>query len=122
MQARMADVAHALMRAASRLISTLVLCLRLAAFEHHGLVRFGGLPLPGAWVTATQGSKTIGTITDQQGAYAFADLPEGAWTIQVEMQCFATMKQEIKITANSPAAEWNLKLLPMGEIQAAAGP
>jgi hypothetical protein len=103
-------------------IVALLACLQLSASEHRGQVNFGGLPVPGATVTATQGAKTMGTITDQQGAYAFADLPDGAWTIKVEMQCFATIKQEINIAPNAPAAEWNLKLLPLTEIQAAAGP
>src|SRR5690349_2162926 len=39
----------------------------LAASEHHGQVQFGGLPVPGATVTATQGDKQFTAITDSQG-------------------------------------------------------
>src|SRR6516225_6932477 len=57
----------------------------LPAAERHGQVKFGGLPLPGATVTAQQGDKKITAITDPGGHYSFPDLPDGAWTIQVEM-------------------------------------
>ena len=60
----------------------------LAASEHHGIVKFGGLPVPGATVTAVQGEKKLVAVTDQQGAYSFADLADGVWNLQVEMLCF----------------------------------
>ncbi len=104
------------------LILALLSVFALAASEHHGLVRFGGLPVPGATVTATQGDKKFVTITDPQGFYSFADLPDGIWTIQVDMLCFAPMKREIGVMASAPAAEWDLKLQPFDEIKAAAPP
>jgi uncharacterized GH25 family protein len=63
-------------------------CLSLSALtaaEHHGQVAFGGLPLPGATVTAIQGGRNFTAVTDQQGLYSFPDLPDGVWTIRVEM-------------------------------------
>src|SRR6266852_4804664 len=71
----------------------------LLAAEQHGFVKFGGLPLPGATVTASQAEKKLIAITDQQGVYSFADLPDGVWTIQVEMLCFVPIKQNITIAA-----------------------
>ena len=95
----------------------------LAAAEHHGQVKFGGLPLPGATVTAVQGEKKLDAVTDQQGAYTFPDLPDGVWSIQVEMLCFSPLKREVTIAPGaSPEADWELKLLPIDEIKAAAGP
>src|SRR5260370_1598758 len=94
----------------------------LVAAEEHGLVKFGGLPVPGATITTSQADKKLVAITDQQGAYSFADLPDGVWTIQVEMLCFAPIKQDVTIAAGSPTPEWELKLLPLDEIKAAAGP
>ena len=42
---------------------------RLAlASEYHGRVTFGGLPVPGATVTATQGSQKVVAVSDQQGS------------------------------------------------------
>ena len=86
--------------------------------EYHGQVTFGGLPAPGATVTATQGGKQLVTITDQQGLYSFPDLADGKWTIEVEMTGFAIIKQEIVIGPNTPAGKWELKLLPLDQIKA----
>jgi hypothetical protein len=87
-----------------------------AASEHDGQVTFGGLPLPGATVTASQGDKQSVTSTDPQGLYKLADLTDGVWTIRVEMLGFSTLTQEITISADSPASAWELKLRPFAEI------
>jgi hypothetical protein len=94
---------------------------QLAAAEHYGQVKFGGLPVPGATITVVQGEEKLVTITDAQGNYAFADLPDGVWTIQVEMLCFAPMKQELTMGVGAPGAQWELKLLPLNEINAETG-
>src|ERR1017187_4181182 len=99
-----------------------VACSLLTASEHHGVVKFGGLAVPGATVTATQGDKKLVAITDPQGIYTFAELADGVWNLQVEMLCFATLKNEVAIAPNAPSPEWELKLLPLDEIKAAAPP
>lgn len=96
----------------------------LGATDERGIVKFGGLPLPGATVTASRGDKKVVTSTDAQGAYSL-DLTDGTWTIQVEMQCFAPLQREVTVAAGgagekSPPQEWELKLLPIEEIRAAA--
>ena len=94
---------------------------RLAlASEYHGQVTFGGLPVPGATITATQGNQKLVAISDQQGNYSFADLADGAWKIEVEMQCFSTIEQTVTIAPNMPAAAWELKLLSLDQIMAKA--
>ena len=90
------------------------------ASEYHGQVTFGALPVPGATITATQGDKKFVAISDPQGTYSFADLADGAWKIEVEMQCFSTVEQTITITPNLPAAKWELKLLSLDQIVAKA--
>src|ERR1019366_6227519 len=97
-------------------------CTLLPASEHHGVVKFGGLAVPGATVTTTQGDKKQVAITDPRGVYTFADLADGVWNLQVEMLCFATLKNEVAIAPNAPSPEWELKLLPLDEIKAAAPP
>src|ERR1019366_1871338 len=97
-------------------------CALLTASEHHGIVRFGGMAVPGATVTATQGEKKLVAVTDPQGTYTFADLADGVWNLQVEMLCFTTLKKEVAIAPNAPSPEWELKLLPFDEIKAAAPP
>src|SRR5579863_7203635 len=49
----------------------LLAALPVAAAEHHGQVTFGGLPLPGATVTLTQGDKKMTAVTDAEGVYSF---------------------------------------------------
>ena len=93
-----------------------------AASEYRGEVTFGGLPLPGATITAMQGDKKIAAVTNQQGFYSFPDLTDGTWIIKVEMQCFSTIQQEVTIGPNTPGAKWELKLLPLDQIKAAIKP
>jgi hypothetical protein len=93
-----------------------------AAAEYHGLVTFGALPVPGATVTVTQGERKLTAVTDQQGAYSFPALGDGPATIEVEMQCFATIKQDVVIGPNTQAATWELQLLPLDQIKGQAAP
>src|SRR5271157_870917 len=89
----------------------------LAASEHHGVVKFGSVPVPGATVTAMQEDKKAVAVTDMTGAYSFPDLADGVWKIQVEMLCFATATKEVGVAPNAPGAEWELKLLSLDEIK-----
>ena len=92
--------------------------LILLASEHHGQVTFGGLPIPGVAVTATQGDKKVTAITDGMGIYSFPDLADGTWSVQVEMSGFAPLKQDITVAPGGAAATWELKLKSLSEIQA----
>ncbi|HEX3968720.1 MAG TPA: carboxypeptidase regulatory-like domain-containing protein [Edaphobacter sp.] len=88
------------------------------ASESHGQVTFQGLPVPGVTITAAQGSQRFVAISDQQGGYSFADLPDGTWTIVVAMQCFSTIEQTVTIAPNLPSMKWELKLLSLDQIMA----
>src|SRR3974377_1154233 len=88
-----------------RCAPAVLLAAVLSASEHHGLVRFGGLPVPGATVTATQGDKTQVAITDPEGAYSFSDLADGTWTIQIEMPGFTPIKQDVGILPEAPSPQ-----------------
>ena len=106
-------------------IALIGLCLvlrPLAASEHHGIVKFGGLPLPGATVTASQGDKKFTAVADTAGAYAFPDLPDGVWTIQVEMLCFTTLTKEVAVAPDAPSPEWEMKLQTLEEMKTTAAP
>lgn len=93
-----------------------------AATPHTGQVTFGGLPVPGATVTASQGEKQFATTTDQQGVFRLADLTDGVWSIRVEMQGFMTLMQDVTVAASAPSSMWELKLLPFEEIARNAPP
>ena len=94
----------------------------LAASEHHGQITFGGLPVPGATITASQGDKSVAVISDPEGKYSFPDLADGVWTMQVEMLCFETAKREVTVAASAAGQDWELKLLPMDQIKATEPP
>ena len=76
---------------AARLTLLALACHAPVAFaaEHHGRVLFGGVPVPGATVTAVHGASTLSTVTDSQGVFQFADLPDGEWKLRVDLQGFA---------------------------------
>jgi trimeric autotransporter adhesin len=102
------------------LVAALTCSKPVWASEYHGQVTFGGLPVPGATIKATQGSQTFVAISDQQGSYSFADLADGTWKIEVGMQCFSPIDQTVTIAPNGAAAKWELKLLSLDQIVAEA--
>jgi trimeric autotransporter adhesin len=99
-------------------IACLIASNLAAASEYGGQVTFRGFPVPGATVTATQGDKKFVSITDQQGLFSFSDLTDGTWTMEVEMQGFATIEQEVLIAPDAAAAKWELSMLPLDQIKA----
>jgi hypothetical protein len=92
------------------------------ASENHGQVTFNGSPVPGATITATQGSKVFVALSNDDGSYAFPDLPDGTWKISISMTDFATVEQVITVSPATPSIKWELKLLPLAEILAHATP
>src|SRR5258708_9783693 len=78
-----------------RLIICYLAALTLTAAEHHGQVKFDGLPVPGVTVTASQGDKKFAAITDTDGKDSFPDLADGNCTIQVDMLCFTAITPEL---------------------------
>src|ERR1700744_1313666 len=104
----------------SLLCALMWLCVLTAAFarEYHGIVTFGGFPVPGETITATQGANTHTAVSDPGGLYPFDDLPDGSWTIDVEMQCFQTIHTQITIAPDTPAGKWELALLAANQLMA----
>ena len=75
-------------------------CLSVAcllASEHHGWVKSGGVPVPGATITATQGDKSFVTSTDDSGAYSFPNLPDGIWSLRISMLGFSPVARDIGV-------------------------
>ncbi len=87
-----------------------------AASSYHGQVTFGGLPLPGATVTVTQGAKKLSTVSEQGGNYNFPDLTDGLWKVEIQMLCFSNLHGEVTVASSTPAGEWELTLLPLDQI------
>ena len=108
----------------TRSLIAVLLCLSTSAFarasEYFGHVTFGGLPVPGATITATQGTKTIRVTSDEGGVFRFDDLPDGQWKIEVKMLCFETIDADVTIASKMSATKYELKLLPADELRALA--
>ena len=108
------------------LARTLLLCLlswgaaleRARATEYYGQVTFGGVPVPGATVTATQGSKTVSALTDERGLFRFADLADGAWNIEIKLQFFETLRSDVTVAAHATPGAFELKALSLDDLTA----
>ena len=98
----------------------LILLLAVAsvcAGEYRGQVTFNGSGVPGAVVKASSGDQQYAAITDGRGDFVFAELPDGLWNIQVEMQAFSPILQEVAIGPETGAGQWELHLLSLDQIQ-----
>lgn len=96
-----------------------VLCASAVAIAspYRGRVTYNGLPVPGATITAEHGGKKFHVVSDQSGLYSFNDLPDGAWNVSVELQCFAPERAEVTVAPGMAAGKWELKLLPLDQIK-----
>ena len=73
------------------------------ASDLQGRVLFSGLPVPGATVTATQGDRTVATVSAEDGVFRLAGVSEGAWSVRVEMRGFVTETRGLTLPlAESP--------------------
>ena len=95
----------------------LFLLTPLWAVQQSGTVRSGGLAIPGATVTASQGEQKIVTTTDDAGQYTFNNLPAGAWTLQVEIFGFTQSRREVTIDDKPSTLDWTLELKPLSTQQ-----
>ncbi len=87
------------------------------ASDYQGLVSFGGVPVPGATVTVTQGGKKLVGITDMQGFYSFPALADGAATVEIQMTGFSTIEQSVTIAPDMGMGKWELKLLSLDQMR-----
>jgi hypothetical protein len=104
------------------LVALVCLCTSVVsrASQYYGQVTFGGLPVPGATITATQGTKTFSVTSDEGGVFHFADLPDGQWKIEVRLQCFEPIASDVAVAPKMPAAKFELKILPTDQLEALA--
>jgi hypothetical protein len=74
-------------------ISVACLCLNAQS----GYVRSGNQPIPGATVTATQGSQKVSTVTDADGHF-FLPVETGDWNVEITMFGFDPLRQTLKLS------------------------
>ncbi|MGH9614542.1 MAG: TonB-dependent receptor [Bryobacteraceae bacterium] len=99
----------------SHAISFLVFLLAVSGATvdaQSGFVRSANQPIPGATVTATQGSAKVVTTTGPDGSYAFPSMPSGSWTVTVQMFGFTPAKQEVAFSTTPKQVDFNLQLAP----------
>ena len=106
---------------------TFVLLALVAVSAHASAAGFAGRlifadqPVPGASIIATKGDRQVTTVTNEQGAFAFADLENGVWSIRVEMPTFVTLTHDVTIPAEAPPV-WTLMLQSLEEMNATRPP
>jgi trimeric autotransporter adhesin len=99
-------------------LAMLLVCVSAWATEYHGQVFVNGMPVPGATVTVTRDGKDFSTVTDGQGLYAFPDLADGAWKIEIRMRGFTTLKSEVTVGPSVPQGKFELTALSMQQMLA----
>src|SRR3954468_13460036 len=97
------------LRAASCLRWMLLLAFCMAVRAQTGYVKSGSQAIPGATVTAKQGSRQLVTTTDQDGRYALPAGTDGIWTLEVQMFGFQPNTRQVNF-AESKVADFNLQL------------
>ncbi len=94
-------------------LAFLLLALYLCAtglYAQSGFVRSGGQPIPGATVTASQGSQTFTTVTDADGHYGFPPLAAGAWSVSIDMFGFDPQKRQVDYEAAKGPVNFDIQL------------
>ena len=110
-------VVHAHCAAAARLTACVVM-----ASEYHGTVTTSGRPVPGVTVTAIQADKKVVTTTDERGQFAFAELADGTWMLEVEMLGFSKLTREVGVALGRSPPRFSLKILSEAELLATIEP
>jgi hypothetical protein len=80
------------------------------ASDLSGHVVFNNAAVPGATVTSTRSDRTVSTVTDEEGAFRFANLDDGAWTIRVEMLGFVPVSRDVTVPLTGPPLSVTLTL------------
>jgi len=75
-----------------------------------GTVKAGGQPIPGASVRATQGERSLVTLTDENGAFRFDGMTPGAWVVEADMFGFEHLRRDVQITSTPPNLDLTLQL------------
>jgi len=88
------------------------------SLTYTGTVKFGGQPLPGATVTATEGDHHVVTTTDESGAYELTGLTPGMYNVEVQMFGFQNARKQIQVAAGLQPTEWSLELQPQRQREA----
>ena len=79
-------------------------------FAQSGTVKAGNQPIPGATVRATQGERSLVTLTDDNGAFRFDGMTPGAWVIEADMFGFDHSRRDVLIAPTPTNLDLTLQL------------
>ncbi len=79
-------------------------------FAQSGTVKAGSQPIPGAAVRATQGERSLVTLTDDNGAFRFDGMTPGAWVVEADMFGFDHVRREVQVEATPTSLDLTLQL------------
>ena len=104
------------------LMCAVMVCpLVCAATRFSGSVRAADQFIPGATVTATQGTNKVVAYTDDNGRYS-VNLAPGIWDIQVDMLGFAPLHEQVTVGAQPVSKDWTMEMPRLGEAAAPKKP
>lgn len=95
---------------------------RATTSDLSGRVLFSGVAVPGATISATRADRTVATVSDDEGAFRFANLDDGTWTLRVEMRGFVTMSRDVTVPLTEPLLTFTLTMRPYEEIVGSTTP
>ena len=90
-----------------------------AASVQAGTLKAGGQPIPGATVRATQGERSLVTLTDDNGAFRFSGMTPGAWVVEADMFGFDHLRREVQVAATPVNLDLTLQLSARATVPAA---
>ena len=102
----------------SRVLPALVLSLanmamaateESAGIERTGVVRSANQAIPGATVSASQGTQAVVTTTDQNGHYSLK-LGQGVWMMEVTMAGFNPARKTVTLPNGDRETDFSLQL------------
>ena len=82
----------------------------VASVQQAGTLKAGAQPIPGATVRATQGDRSLVTLTDENGVFRFTGMIPGAWTFEADMFGFEHLSREVQVGATPANLDLTLQL------------
>src|SRR5258708_4391981 len=77
--------------------------------DQTGVVKSANQPIPGAVVSATQGTTIVVTTTDQNGHYSL-QLGQGVWGVEVTMGGFQPARKRLTVSNSPPQLDFTFQL------------
>jgi hypothetical protein len=92
-----------------------------AAIPYSGSVRAADQFVPGATITATQGSSKVVGYSDESGRFTL-ELGPGTWDVQLEMFGFTPLHETVTVGDKPAYKDWTLEMPRIGEAAGEAPP